>query len=148
MKHLSSERIFILYECFLEILSSFDLKEDDVCDVFFCGERAKWQIPNTLFIIINANPNNRYYAEMCAAGGCFGASYLSRYIKGSPWTAPNQSYQFAYSVMDKKSFDYLKMTMSWNDILPYNWVYENNDYQSGLSIWTDIQRLSNLMAFA
>lgn len=133
MEILSEEHQLILYKSVMEIAKICEFNTFN--KVFYCGTRLKWVTPNTLLIIIDEDPDNRFYLEMSSEKGSTCFFYLNHYRDGCH-----------FKVITQKVYDYLKT--DWCRLADKSWVYpENMKYIPGIDITNIIKRYHNIKAF-
>jgi len=123
----------------LETISILELDGTSILKVFYCGRYRKWNLPNTLLIIVDKNKiiDNRFYQDI-TVGGSNGGAYLKKDIAGNPWDGNNKKYCFHYCVItDDVSLD--------NCIIDDNFEYKT--YEEMTEISTLMLKINNLRAF-
>jgi hypothetical protein len=137
MEILSIEHQIILYECVVEAAKINEFNSFNM--VFYCGTRLKWSTPNALLIVIEDDPNNRFYADMSCEGGSRGTAYCSD-------LADFKKYHFYFKIITQTVYDALNG--NWNRLADESWIYPGNmKYIPGIDITETIQRYHNLRIF-
>jgi hypothetical protein len=99
-----------------------------------------------LLIVIEDDPNNRFYAEMSCEGGSRGTAYLD---KPRPYGANHpdfKKYHFYFKIITQTVYDALDN--DWNMLADESWIYPKNmKYIPGIDITDTIQRYHNLRIF-
>ena len=144
METLSIEDQLILYECVVESARICEFNSFNM--VFYCGTRLKWGTPNALLIVIEDDPNNRFYAEMSCEGGARGTAYLDKPRPHGANHPDFKKYHFHKKVITQTVYDALDG--DWTRLADESWIYPKNmKYIPGIDITDTIERYHNLKIF-
>lgn len=145
MTSISIEKQLLLYDCLLETMQILNLNSFN--KIFYCGSRLKYNIPNTLLIIVDDDVDNIYFNEINCEEGARGSAYLNKSRIGSPWDIQNRKFTFHYKVISQLIYD--RLNNDWNKLADESWIYLGNmEYIPGIDITDSMQRYYQLKCFA
>lgn len=136
------EKQIILYECVMETARILEFETFN--KIFYCGPRFKFNVQNTLLIVISADEANIFFEEMNNEYGSSGTAYLNS-PSGVPWEPKNLKYTWHYKVITEEV--YAGLNNDWTRLADFSWAQTNNIYMPGLDVTDTIQRYHNLKVF-